>query len=51
MRIITKSILVAVLILLSQTSLASQSSDPQAIEIKHLKQVHLDVASEALPLS
>ena len=48
MCIITKSILVAVLILLSQTSLASQSSDPQAIEIKHLKQVHLDVASEGV---
>lgn len=48
MRIITKSILVAVLILLSQTSLATGSFDLQPIEIKHLKQVHLDVASEGV---
>ena len=48
MRIITRSLLVAALILLTQTSLATQSFDPQPIEIKYLRQVHLDVASEAV---
>jgi hypothetical protein len=48
MRIITKSLLVVALTLLSQTSLAIQFFDLEPIEIKHLKQVHLDVASEGV---
>lgn len=46
---ITRSLLlVAFSLLFCQTSLAIQSVDLQPIEIKYLKQVHLDIASEAV---
>ena len=49
MQIITRSLFLATFSLLfCKISLATQSFDPQPIKIKYLRQVHLDVASEAV---